>query len=300
MKILSCHGSGRPGYHHNFWVREASHALPSKLGKVEHFIIDLDGRKQKDFVGHTYTLPEGDYDMIYIQMKKGAVPSKRPDTFIYTMLSDYIGAERRVKHFIKEARPNLLLCLQHWTKELSNYGKKYGCKVVLLPWFVMGKMPYIKDKTIEGMCTGVIHHTTYKDRKQVHDYLLNMNRDDIILSCSGNFGNYKLTNKEYENYITKTKYYFSGGIHNKLIPPKYYEICNAGACLVSKDMPEMKKCGFIDGKTFIKLNNMSDINKILDTDKYIEIGIAGQKMIEDKHTVDVRAKQIMDIYNAAT
>jgi len=292
MKVLSIHGPGSKAAAWNTWYTHMGIALPEAIGDTTH-IVD---RGQGTWEGGTYTMDLGieeDFDIAYIQ--PFIVPTKRPAPFIYTFVSDYqkVSGALKMKKWIKDVRPNLVGSLQTIPNEFVEYGKKYGCLVKLIPWFVIEKLPFIEEKEITAMCTGVIGGS-YPNRTQINNYLKNLNRKDVVAVCGKDRTNFSLSNEKYEYLISRTKYYMSGGIHNQYIPPKYYEVCNAGACLVSHGMPLMEQCGFIDGKTYIKINDMNDIKKVLRDSRWQEIGKAGQKMIQDKHTVDVRAKEIVN------
>ncbi len=291
LKILSVHGPGNPDAAWNSWYTHMGIALPESLGETTHIISEGTD---------TYTLDlrvDDKFDIAYIQ--PFIVPTKRPAPFIYSFVSDYQNKrdELLIKKWIKDVRPNFIGSLQTISKDFVDYGKKYNCLIKLMPWFVIKKLPFI-EKEITAMCTGFIGNS-YKELITINNYLKNLNRKDIVAVCGSDRTNFELSNKDYEHFISRTKYYMSGAIHDKYIPPKYYEVCNAGACLVSHETFLMKQCGFIDGKTYIKINNINDIQHILKDDiKWKEIGRAGQKMIQEKHTVNIRAKQIMEIYNA--
>lgn len=299
MKILSVHGPGNPDAAWNSWYTHMGIALPEILGETTH-IIDINQGIWVGGVGAgTYTLDlevDNNFDIAYIQ--PFIIPTKRPAPFIYSFVNDYQNKrdELKIKKWIKNVRPNFIGSLQTISKEFIDYGKKYNCLIKLMPWFVMEKLPFI-EKKITAMCTGVISNS-YPNRTQINNYLKKMKRKDIIAVCSGDRTNFELSNEDYEYFISRTKYYMSGTIHDRYIPPKYYEVCNAGACLVSHETFLMKQSGFIDGKTYLKINNLNDIQKILKYDKWEEIAINGQNMIQEKHTVEVRKKQIMEIYNA--
>lgn len=289
LKIVSYYAKGNSNAHFMLWVDGIGVALPSKLGKIDYIVLNCD----VPVINRQYDVVKGDFDIAYCQLY--AMPKDRPASFVYTFLSDYIGYEDKVKEWISIVRPNLLCSLQCVTGDLIKFCATYGCIVKLMPWFVLDKGIY-SNKTIEGMCTGCINKV-YPSRRNLFEHLMVKQRKDILLSCSENFGVYPLSNNAYIESIKKTKYYFSGGVYDKFIPPKYYEVCNHGACLVSFDMPEMERCGFVDGETYIKLNSIDDVDKILDTESYIEIGKAAQRMIHMRHTVDSRAKEVLEVYN---
>lgn len=287
MRVISYYQKAHPDEHFRFWENGIGVALPALLGDRVKYI------ELKD-CWPDYLIEDDDYDIAYCQLF--CIPRKRPAKFIYTFLSDYISHEAELASWIDRVKPNLIACLQHMPDELVDFGKSRGCIVKFLPWFILRKEEYV-EKDIEGMCTGCVDPGVYRRRSEIYRFLLNKQRADIVLSCSDKFGNYPLSNDEYIMYLRRAKYYFSGGIYDHFVPPKYYEACNVGACLVSFEMPKMDKIGFVDGKTYLKLSNLHDIDRILDSQEYLEIGKSAQRMIHEHHTVWRRAEQILEIYH---
>jgi len=279
MRVVSYYAQSSVGDHWTFWTDGIGIALPKAIGDAT--LVPLPR-------GVTTYDVDGDYDIAYCHM--WAVPKKKPAKFVYAFLSDYIGNETKVKEWLEAVQPDLLCCLQTCPEDLVEFGEKIGCRVVFLPWFVV-KVPSYQEKTILAMCSGCIG-SIYPSRTQIFNYLVAMNREDFVLSCSNKFGDYPLSNEKYRESLAVTKYYFSGGIYDRFIPPKYYEVCACGACLVSFRMPHMQELGFIDGETYLELPYLGDIRKILQTDQWRPIGRTAQEMIRERHTVEKRAEQI--------
>jgi len=282
MKVVSYYGQKRPTDYWTFWTEGIGIALPKAIGDAT--LVPL----PPDTI--SYDVVEGDYDIAFCHT--WAVPKKRPAEFVYSFLSDYVNNETKIREWIKIVQPDLLCCLQTCPEELIDFGKAVGCRIELVPWFVL-EVPDRFEKTITAMCSGCVG-SAYPSRTQIYDHLVSMNRSDFVLSCSDDFGNYRLSREGYEEAVRRTKYYFSGGIYDLYIPPKYYEVCAYGACLASFEMPFMERCGFVDGETYLKLTSIEDIGRILKTDQYQAIGRNAQQMIRERHTVEKRARQIRE------
>jgi len=223
-------------------------------------------------------------------------PNIRPTKWIYTFCSDVKGYEDGMFRWMDYVRPNLIGCLQDMPDWLVAWGRANDCAVKLLPWFVCEEVAYNQDRPIDIMCSGAIG-PTYPMRTKIYQYVQTYLRDRAVLSC-GPFGQYPLNRKDYLKALNQIKYYITGGIYDKFIPPKYYEVCNYGCCLVSFPMPRMGECGFVHGNTCIQLASLKDIEKIIETDSYIEIGKDAQAMVQSFHSVRRRAEQIIEVYNA--
>ncbi len=244
------------------------------------------------------------FDLAYLQLFE--VPKHRPAKIVYSIISDYPNLEEILEDFLARAKPNFLIAFQYPKSNLDEQCGRHNCKVFRLPWFNVKNFVWDDrglPKSTAAMCTGKMSGT-YPMRDAIYhflrDYKVRTGRDDIVLSGIGfQDGNMKfsLSDEDYQWQLGHTKYYFSGGIYDYQIPPKYFEVCNHGATLVSPDMPLMEAAGFIDGETYIKIENVDQIPYILESDAWKTIGPAGQRMVHERHSITQRAKEILEIYN---
>ena len=282
-KVVSYCGHARPPDSWGFWSWGIGKALPETIGNATIvYLKDLYGPKVTNF-----PVVKGEFDIAYVQQPM--VPNKRPAPFVYSLHSDYYP--RQLKPWIKKVRPNFVGMLQNCPDELVTFGKKVGCRIELFPWFVLKKLPYAGKKNVNGFISGAVN-PAYPMRMRMYEFLKKLGRNDVVLSC-GPFDKYPLTYEQYVETLLRSKYYFSGGILDQFIPPKYFEVCNAGACLVSPKLPRMEECGFVDGETYIRLTSLAQIQDILESDSWKEIGRRGRQMVQRKHMVENRAQRIL-------
>lgn len=287
MKFRSCFAECSPSDHFRAWGDDIGQNLPIQIAK--DLCAELSFTK---ITSSEYETPDFS-DIAYCQLF--STPKKRPAKFIYTFISDYIGNEQKTKNWISHVRPNVLFCLQHLPEDLIYFGSQNECKVMLLPWFVANE-EISNKKTITAMCSGCTDSRIYPSRSLMDNYLSSLNRNDIISSCSKNFGSYRLSNNEFKEAISKTKYYLSGGIYDRFVPPKYYEACNYGATLIIFNMETLKNCGFIHEENCIIIKNLKEINEIIDSDKYRTISVNAKKFVWEKHSLYKRSKQIIEVF----
>ena len=284
LKVVSYYVKSETGTHFTFWEDGIAKALLSLLGGCTFCPVKGDFRVADD-----------NFDLAYCQ--PSLFPDRRPARFVFSFLSDYRGHERRIANWIDRVKPDFLFCLQQKPDALVEYGKNRGCRVEFLPWFVF-EFPQLEKKSIEIMCSGCVDPFVYPSRRKIFNYLSQpCFQQRAVLSCSADFGRYPLGNDDYRKLIVKTRYYASGGIYDQWIPPKYYEVMNYGACLLSFSMPYMKECGFVDGETYIELKSIDEIATIINSDRYLQIGISGQKMVRQLHSAQARAKKIRELYD---
>lgn len=288
MKISSYYYQARPDEHFQLWDYGMGRGIPSTIASLFHMEDEYQ-------ILHNDQYDVGRFsDIAYCQLF--AIPQKRPGAFIYTFISDYINNETALHNWIQKVRPNLVGCLQHIPQELIDYAKQFNCEVKLLPWYVTTK-PQYETKTVTAMCSGCTDPNVYPTRNAINSYLQKLHRPGIITSCSNNFGKYPLSNSQYSETIKKTKYYLSGGIYDRFVPPKYYEVANHGACIVTFDMEMLSQVGFVHNKTCIIIKDLKEIPSIIDSDRYVEIGKNAQKMVQECHSIESRAKEIIDVFN---
>lgn len=272
-----------------FWSWGIGKTLPSQVGDATIvYLKDLYGPKVIDF-----PVVEGEFDLAQVQSP--FMPDKKPAPFVYTLYSDVHNAEERIMTRCEKLRPNFVGMLQYCPEDMVEWASKRGIKMELFPWFVTEKLPYVQEKTVSGFISGAVHPRTYPARQKLFDRFKNLRRPDVVMSC-GSFSNYRLTYEQYIHILSQSKYYFSGGILDKFVPPKYYEVCNAGACLVSPPLPKLKECGFVDGETFIQLESLDDIPDILASDAWEKIGKQGRDMVQNRHFVKIRADRIKELW----
>ena len=268
--------------------------IAAQLGATFHGFPRAHGKDSYDRVD--FAPPEVDFDIAYIQLFE--VPTKRPAKFVYSILSDYLHMEACLDDFLERARPDVIVSLQYGRDDLAERCAKYGCKVVQLPWF-NADTALIEPNTVRdvgGLCTGTIGGT-YPRRDAIHNYLQSLNRGDVVLSGSkiGCHG-FSLDHDAYYDHLRRAQYYFSGGIFDFQIPPKYFEVVNYGACLVTHDLPLLADAGFVHDETCIIIETLDEIPMILDSDRWERIGEAGKAMVDQRHSLAQRATDIIEVY----
>lgn len=236
-----------------------------------------------------------DYDIAYCQLFE--VPKTRPAKWVFTILSDYVHMEEVMEDFLARTRPDVVISLQYWDSPLWIQCERYGVRPVFLPWFNPKNVTtLVLDKQHTAMCTGCMGGT-YPMRDRFYKHLESLGRSDIVLSgsvtgCDG----FKLSDEQYRHALARTQWFFSGGIYDYQIPPKFFEVCNYGAALVSHPMPMMEACGFIDGETYRKIENVDDIADVLASEEWRRIGLAGQQLVHKRHSLQARAQDIANLW----
>ena len=280
------------GVQHNFFHQAIWLALPELLGNATRVELDCSFVDVNVDDGFYFDPIEGDFDIAYSDK---CVPRRKPAKFYFAVQSDWRGEEERIKKWMRLAHPDALLNMYSPAQSLIDACEELDIRYEYQPWFIVNKQPFPVDRPITALCTGAMG-THYVWRTEIAIQLHRMNRPDIISKEK-----MQTSYDEYLSLLGRTKYYCTGGTDDDIpeiasIPHKYFEACNYGCCLVSPDMPYMERAGFIDGETYIKLNSVEELSGILVSDRWKEIGRAGQQMVQRMHTVKARANKIIDLY----
>ena len=320
MKALSCYkvissdtvldgGCGQGGG--NWFTDVAGIKLQKAIAEILGGDLFLQQRPHGKTSYHlnAYDPPEWDFDVAYVQLFDP--PTRRPARFVWSMISDYIRMESALELWLEATKPNLLVSLQypltpprrvHWVPfpvalpNLVEQCDRHDCRVVFLPWFNEANVPPVPvDRDIAAMCSGKTS-SSYPSRSHNAAWLRALRREDVIVSCGAHTDRFALTYQEYLEALVRCRYYVTGGIYDLQIPPKYFEVANYGACLVCVDMPTMEEVGFVDGDTFIRIKSPFDITNVIeDPVRWQKIGAAGRDMVQQRHHMGQRSKEIADI-----
>nr|WP_237438609.1 glycosyltransferase [Pseudalkalibacillus hwajinpoensis] len=106
--------------------------------------------------------------------------------------------------------------------------------------------------------------------KVEHEYAREINRARIFFTCDSNF-------------------------HYPVL--KYFEVLGCRTLLLASGSQELKDLGFIDGKTFVEINQQNFMEKATFylNEEIIskEIVMNGARLIEEKHSTEIRATQLV-------
>jgi len=325
-RILSCYkvlnphvildggvGQGGGGWWADVVGVRLQQEIAAHLGGQVELHVRPHGRDSYDV--QPYDPPHKDFDVAYVQLFD--LPTHKPAAFVWSILSDYIRMENTLDQWLAAAEPDLLISLQYplippktlpWLPfgvvlpDLVSQCESHGCRAISLPWFNELNQPVAAiPKPITAMCTGKVT-SSYPFRYMASSYLTNLHRDDIVVSVGRSPDDFALTDEQYQLRLRTSRYFISGGIYDFQIPPKYFEVCNYGACLVSHGMPLMESCGFIDGETYMQVGyTPGEIGRVIeDEESWRRIGIAGQRMVHKHHSMAMRAREIAEIIRAMT
>lgn len=294
-------GQGGGGY----WQEDVGERLQAEIADQLGAELTLVPRPhgRDSFDTRDYGFAGGTYDLAYCQLFDSC--DRLPAEWIYSIISDYISMEAVLQDFLNRMKPNVLITFQYPLEppegkdNLVVQCNTVGCKVVFLPWFNSQDAEdhsWIRD--IDAMCTGKIGGT-YPFRDAAFKALEKLQTTDgynIILSGNPHGSTFPLEYDQYIKCLNRCHYYVTGGIYDMQIPPKYYEICNHGATLVSPELPMMAEAGFVDGETYVRCEDLSDLESILKSDRWRVVGPAGRRMVQERHNIYTRAREIADLY----
>lgn len=107
---------------------------------------------------------------------------------------------------------------------------------------------------------------------------------------------YKVEN-DYAKEINRARIFFTcdSNFHYPVL--KYFEVLGCRTLLLASGSQELRDLGFIDGKTFVEINQQNFMEKanfyLKEESISKEIVMNGAKLIEEKHSTEIRAKQLV-------
>lgn len=102
---------------------------------------------------------------------------------------------------------------------------------------------------------------------------------------------------EYAREINRAHIFFTcdSNFHYPVL--KYFEVLGCRTLLLASGSQELRDLGFIDGKTFIEINEQNFMEKanfyLKEESISKDIVMNGAKLIEEKHSTEIRAKQLV-------
>ncbi|WP_165994996.1 glycosyltransferase [Bacillus sp. Cs-700] len=102
---------------------------------------------------------------------------------------------------------------------------------------------------------------------------------------------------EYAREINRTRIFFTcdSNFHYPVL--KYFEVLGCRTLLLASGSQELRDLGFIDGKTFVEVNQQNFMEKatfyLNEEILSKEIVMNGARLIEEKHSTEIRAKQLV-------
>lgn len=316
MKYLTCYkviqadnpyaggiGQGGGGY----WQEDVGIRLQAEIGRCLGAEVTYHARPHgRDSFDVREFNPGMGFDAAYVQLFDP--PMVRPAKVVWSIISDYVGMEEVLERFLERVKPDFIIAFQYPTnpptriesvpnirpQNLIHQCEKHGCKVYHRPWFnTVSHAEFGFKRDIAAMCTGKMSGT-YPHRDAIFKYLERMQRDDIVLSGNPHGSTFNLSDEDYHTGLCRARYYVTGGIYDFQVPPKYYEVANYGATIVSFDMPMMGFVGFVPGQTYVQIRSLEEIPAVLESDVWKRIGREGRAMVHRRHSMEIRAAQIAE------
>jgi len=105
--------------------------------------------------------------------------------------------------------------------------------------------------------------------------------------------------EEYAKVLSSAKICVTGGSRFNYPILKYIELPASGALLISNWFEELEMLGFNSGKNMVALDFEKDLKEQVETWlnndlERIQVAEEGRKLIEERHSVEVRAKQFLN------
>ncbi|MED1862809.1 glycosyltransferase [Fictibacillus nanhaiensis] len=199
---------------------------------------------------------------------------------------------------IGQEKPALIFC--HYRDAFKKWLPDHIDRLVWFPHHVPLDIFHRNDvtKDIPLLLIGATFPHIYPFR---HKLLQQYNRDPrFVLHSHPGYGEVKLglSGESYAREISRAKIFLTCDSIHHFPLLKYFEVLACGTLLAGSGSQELSELGFIDGKTFVQIDEVNFQEKI---DYYLENEVLrnqivnnGQSLIQERHTTEIRAKQMVD------
>jgi len=244
--------------------------------------------------GKFETIGDIDFDIGY---EVCANPTRKIARWVFGFISDFKGRETAMESWFRGGHLDAIFTIRNVSQKLRALCRKYDLPLYVSPYFITRKQDYVEDKPIDAALIGT-RGKGYNWRQKMYPVLQELSSKYNVLIHDANSKAGRIPYDEYIQTLRTVKYFFSGGVDvgqwdTSQIPAKQIEACGAGACLVTSALPMNEICGFIDDETFIEIRDVFEIPEILASDRWKRISRAGQDLVNERHTAEVRAKHIL-------
>ncbi|EOR22083.1 hypothetical protein A499_19878 [Niallia nealsonii AAU1] len=205
--------------------------------------------------------------------------------------------------FIREN--NVKYIFTHYRDTFLEWYPEFKDKMIWFPHYV--NIDVFKDfnqqKTIDYLMMGAVHPTIYPLRQKILDEMKHL--PNFIYHAHPGYFHKQYDEKSFKvassfaQEINKAKMFFTCDSIYHYPVMKYYETLACNTLLLASCTKEIKDLGFIPGVHFIEINEDNFMRKAnYHLRNYDTLGkkiaLNGYKMVRQKHSVQVRAKQLLD------
>lgn len=107
-----------------------------------------------------------------------------------------------------------------------------------------------------------------------------------------------ITGVQYAQLLNQSKIFFTCDSIYQFPVLKYFEVLGCRTLLLASGSAELNDLGFIDGKTFVEVNEDDFYEKALyylqNEEERERIASNGMNLVLERHTTEIRAKQLLD------
>ncbi|WP_416149890.1 glycosyltransferase [Salipaludibacillus sp. HK11] len=286
------------------YIKENREYFKKELSKRDdvhvHYISD--GGNIKDILAKLNFTP----DFIYLDDVKKTKPITGlgdvniPKGFLYT---DLHGNHDVFRQLVKENKIDLIFSL--YRDGFAKFHPNYMNKFVWLPHHVF--TPVFKDyrliKEIDYLLMGVLSQRTYPFRTKIAREMKGVKGFVRHRHPGYRFFTEKekaktFIGEKYAREINKAKMFFTDDSIYKYPIAKYYEVAACNTLLLGSGSKELKDLGFIDGDTFVEINERNFYQKARFYLKHEKlrnkITEQGYNMVRNNHTTAIRVEQFVD------
>jgi Glycosyl transferases group 1 len=281
-------------------LERSSFYLSQELSKLVNLIIWSENGHIQDILKKIQARPDfillNDYKDEYRPFVRGLETLTVPHGIIMHDMH-YKLAKREM--LIQKEKPSLIF--SHYRDAFKKWFPNHADKLVWFPHHVPSDIfrKYHVPKDIPLLLIGATFPHLYPFRHMITQKL-SQNPHFVHHSHPG-YGYVRkgLAGENYAREISRAKIFLTCDSIHHFPLLKYFEVLACGTLLAAPGSQELKDLGFIDGKTFVEINEVNFKEKI---DYYLNNKILcdpiiqnGIELIWKRHTTAIRAKEMVQI-----
>ena len=205
------------------------------------------------------------------------------------------------KQFIDKS--NIHYIFTHYKSAFMEWFPEYSDRMIWFPHHVNTNIfrDYQVEKTINWLMMGAEYPELYPVRNRMKSSMM---REEGFLSYShpgyrelSPKDNTVLIGENYAKEINRAKMFLTCDSKYKFPLLKYFEVLACNTLLLATGSEELRELGFIDGETYVEVNEHNFKEKayyyLKHADERITVSKNGFKMVQAKHSTEQRVQELL-------
>ncbi|MFC5451036.1 glycosyltransferase [Paenibacillus aestuarii] len=209
-----------------------------------------------------------------------------------------------LQEFVEQNHINLIFA--HYRDAFSRFFPNYKDQFRWLPYAVNLSIfkNYHKRKTINYLLMGATNPRFYPLRHKIYKCM--KNKEGFIYHAHPGYRDFSKKQEDklfvenrYAKEINRAKIFFTDDLIYHYPVKKFFEVVACNTLLLASGSQELKDLGFVDGETYVEINQENFEKKakyyLKHKEERKQIANNGYKMVRARHSIDRRSQEFVDM-----